>query len=66
MFVLVEVCFEFRWRDQVDLSVQPAVVEPVDVPGHRDLQLIEALPRAPLRMSSALNSEWNASASTLP
>jgi hypothetical protein len=45
--------------------VQASVVEPVDVLGDGDLEVVEALPEAIAADSSALNSELNASARAL-
>jgi hypothetical protein len=44
--VPVEVLFALGRRDKSDLAVQPSVVEPVDVPRDRDLQVVDVLPRA--------------------
>jgi hypothetical protein len=43
-----------RW-DQADLAVQPSMVEPVDVLGDGDLQVVDALPRALLADQLCLN-----------
>src|SRR5699024_2305404 len=40
----VKVVFELRCWDQPDLAVQTAVIEPVHVLGHRDLDLVQPLP----------------------
>ncbi|KFC49384.1 hypothetical protein GY12_28360 [Micrococcus luteus] len=62
MFMMVDV-LELGRRDQPDLAVHTTMVEPVDVLRDRDLQSSE---RGPLfRISSALNSELNASARAL-
>src|SRR5664280_439096 len=37
---------ELNGRDKADLPVQPAVIEPVDVLGDRDLQVVDGPPRA--------------------
>src|SRR5664279_1014038 len=34
------------WWDEPDLPVEPAEVEPVDVLGDRDLEVVDALPRS--------------------
>jgi hypothetical protein len=44
--VPVEVVFVLGRWDQADLAVQPSVVEPVDVLGGGDLQVVDALPGA--------------------
>jgi hypothetical protein len=38
--------FVFDWRDEADLAVQAAVVEPVDVFGDGDLEVVDAAPGA--------------------
>ncbi len=42
----LEVVFVLGWRDQADLAAQPSMVGPVDVLGHSDLQVVDALPGA--------------------
>jgi hypothetical protein len=63
--VTVVVVLAFGGRDQSDLAVQSSVVEPVEVLGDGDLEVVEVLPRPLLRTSSALNSELKASARAL-
>jgi hypothetical protein len=54
------------WWDETDVAVQASVVEPVDGLGDGDLEVLDALPRAPrLRTSSDSNSELSASARAL-
>ncbi|KFC49396.1 hypothetical protein GY12_28275 [Micrococcus luteus] len=63
VFMMVDV-LELGRRDQPDLAVHTTMVEPVDVLRDRDLQ--SRCVRGPLfRISSALNSELNASARAL-
>ena len=60
----------FGGWDVVEFAVEPAVVVPVDVFGDGDLDVADVLPAARgritgLRMHSALNSEFSASAMAL-
>ncbi|KFC49763.1 hypothetical protein GY12_25240 [Micrococcus luteus] len=64
MFMMVDV-LELGRRDQPDLAVHTTMVEPVDVLRDRDLQVLDGRERALFRISSALNSELNASARAL-
>ena len=56
---------ELGGRDGPDLAVEPPVVEPVDVFGDSDLDVVDALPGAFVADHSALNNEFNASAIAL-
>jgi hypothetical protein len=53
-----------RW-DQADLSVEHSEVEPVDVLGDGNLEVVDALPRPEVADQLGLNSELNASAMAL-
>ncbi len=53
-----------RWNE-ADLAVEPAEVEPVDVLGDGDLQVVELFHGPRLRTNSALNRLLNASAIAL-
>ncbi len=44
--VTVVLGLELHRRDGADLAVQASVVEPVDVLGDRDLEVVDVLPRA--------------------
>jgi hypothetical protein len=46
--VTVVVVLVLGGRDQSDLAVQSSVVEPVDVLGDGDLEVVDVLPRAPV------------------
>jgi hypothetical protein len=56
---------ELGRRHELGLSVQASVIDPVDVLGHRDLQVVDRLAGPLLRISSALNSELKALAMAL-
>jgi hypothetical protein len=63
--VPVVVVLELDGWDEADLAVEASVVEPVDVFGDCDLEVVDALPGAFVAASSALKRELNASASAL-
>jgi hypothetical protein len=44
--VSVVVVLELRWWHEPDLAVEASVVEPVDVLGDGDLEVVDVLPRA--------------------
>jgi hypothetical protein len=52
-------------RDQADLAVQPSVVEPVDVLGDGDLEVVDVLPGPLVADEFGLESELKASARAL-
>jgi len=56
---------ELDRRDEADLAVQAAKVEPIDVLGDGDLRVVDVLSGPRLRTSSALNRLLNASAMAL-
>jgi hypothetical protein len=60
-----EFSFNLDWWAVAKLTVEPAMVEPVDIFGRRNLKVVDALQGPLLRISSPLNSELNASARAL-